>query len=345
MNPLRIRFVTWNMGDNKKTPSEWENELSKMWALTGCDTYPFASNNCFDILAVTVQEDYNGQKYGKFSDMVGKVLNANGNWQIYKSIVAGPPDVFSKPFSVKLYVYINPTLTQQVVVKTASSCHQKQLIFCSKGTAGISLYFPETHGQIILMGSHFPVKPKQLDMGYKQREKAIYESLVDVFNPLKNQASTKTIAIWGGDMNFRRNTPVTDDMSATPVDDQLDHYLATNKSFRLQEAMQKDFQPTCRFNEHLDCKYNESTQTFSESCQLHKCADQSCACNRSNPSATCYDTKRTPSYCDRILFHVDATTEAGANLIPIAYKSWAAPGTSVESSDHNLVWADFVLQW
>ncbi len=330
---MKIRFVTWNMGDNKKTEDEWLSEISKSWSLTTatneteekCDL-PF-SKWCFDMLVVTVQEDYRG---GRFLDSVSRFLGPE--WVVQKSVVNGPPDFLKQPFSVKLYVYakrnILPDGTQ---FNTASVCFKRALTFCSKGTAGVSVEIPGK-GQIILMGSHFPVEPKKLDMGYQARVEAIQSSLKGVFSSLRNPDAPKVVAIWGGDMNFRRDTVVGNVL----VDDQL-------KVAQEQSAF--NVTSSSRFQERRNA---ENELEFPPTCKLHACKHNNCpVCRDRTDDETleaCYEDTRKPSHCDRIMFYVDSVDGSSVNLNPQQYRSWAS-GPGIQISDHNLVWADFELNW
>lgn len=322
---MRVRVITWNMGDNKRSEYEWMAEVSKSWALTSvegaCDA-PL-SKHCFDVLAITVQEDFKGRKFGRFPEAVAAFLG--NEFESHSSIVDGPPDLLNRPFSVKQYVYINRQYAAERGIKFehAGLCLQKKAGMCSKGTAGVAMNIPN-HGQIIFMGSHFPVKVDQLNMGYEKRVGAIQNSLSDVFAKLADP-KVDSVAIWAGDMNFRRNTPADSDDA---VPDQL-NYAMTQGVFSVNGK-----------------SFAEQPLEFPPTCKLHSCKKNDCpVCRDATDDKVieqCYDDHRTPSHCDRVLFFTSAVTPKGVTVLPKLYKAWAN-SDSVKTSDHNLVWADFEI--
>jgi hypothetical protein len=316
------------MGKTRKTKEEWVSEMQKTWALAtngNCSAKKPISKWCFDVLAVTVQEDFRGSKYGQFPDAIGIFLGPD-EWEIHSSVVKGPPDILNRPFTVKMYVYVNKaSMVPGTTFTTAGLCLQKQIkMFCSKGTAGVAMNVPNK-GQVILMGSHFPIKTDQTDMGV-----AIRKSINGVFNRLRSPQSPNVVAIWGGDMNFRRNTAVTTSANQTIwVNDQLNY--ARNQG---------------AFNVNAQQRFEEQPILFPPTCKLHACIKNDCPVCRLETDRSdaakeeCYDKTRTPSHCDRILFFVSGQN---VTLQPKGYKSWA--DGSIKFSDHNLVWADFDLHW
>lgn len=313
---MKLRFVTWNMGDSKKSRQQWENELSKTkeWRKL------FDADD-FDLLVLSTQEDHRAQT---LPEAVSVALLPN--WAVHRSIVKGPLDVLKKPFTVKLFVFVRPGGLPQYTVKEANICFQKQFGFCSKGTAGIALTF-NGENQLIFMGSHFPIVPKDADLGYNRRIKAINTSLRSVFDQLHDNDVSNVVAFWGGDMNFRRNTPVT--VNGNAVEDQLTHALTSAS---------------------LDKNFVEAELMFPPTCKLHACDKHDCPTCRARSDEEyiekCYDTHREPSHCDRILFYTEGKS---VDVNPLVYKSWIDAGSSdsssVSVSDHNLVYADFSLSF
>lgn len=321
---MRIRFITWNMGDNRKTREEWLLEFGKSWKnLLDPREIPDKAGSeeptKYDMLVLSVQEDHrNDSKMGQFAEAVSDFITAiEPTTRIQSSVVNGPPDVFKRPFSVKLYVFL---INGEATFKTAGICFKKTLGYCSKGTAGISVDTP--NGQIVLMGSHFPVSVKEADLGFEKRVAAIRTSLRKVFHRLLNPSAKNVVALWGGDMNFRRAMPVSNVKGAGNVEDQLN--VARD---------QGTFEG-----------FDEAALQFPPTCKLHACSKTHCPDCRTRTDdrliEECYETSRKPSHCDRILFYVSGE---GVDLVPIEYRSWAQG--SVRYSDHNLVWADFVLNW
>jgi len=302
-----VRFITWNMGDNSKSKQLWLSELTQKpeWAsLFDPDTA--------DVIVLSTQEDHR-------ADSLPEALASSllSGWNVHTSIVKGPLDVLKKPFTVKLFVFTRLN-RDDYSVREAHVCFQKQLTFCSKGTAGIALNFADGN-QLVLMGSHFPISPKEEDLGYQRRIKAINTSLRNVFDQLALTNRRNVVALWGGDMNFRRNTPV----QGVVVEDQLSHALSA-----------------------LDSPFMEAELMFPPTCKFHACTKKDCPTCRSRSDEEfiekCYDTHREPSHCDRILYYVEGES---VDVTPKAYRSWVTAGTSVEISDHNMVYADFKIDF
>lgn len=360
---IRIRVATWNLGENKRTQSAWFEAMKKSWGRAEdaqCNQNQPLTRWCFDILVFSVQEDYKGETYGRFPEAIGKYLG--DEWKMEKSIVEGPPEPIAllnkSPFTVKMYVFVNKQFAAQrlpgLSFDFAGVCLQRNLkIFCSKGTAGVSMNVPGK-GQVILMGSHFPVNTKdKATFGYEQRITAISTSLKEVFKTLRKPNVQNVLAIWAGDMNFRANTMVSD---GRVVADQL-KTAQQSGAFNVEPS-----QIAVNTNDAISTPKNVSIKNskkfvempleFPPTCRLRECTSKLCpVCDRSKTEnmnrldneakEKCYDDRRIPSYCDRILFYVSGES---VSLVPIEYKSWST-GQGIEYSDHNLVWADFRLDW
>jgi hypothetical protein len=62
---MKIRMITWNMGTNKNNGSKWKEEIKKLWLNIEqvndnndiCGYSPL-DQKCFDMLILTVQEDW-----------------------------------------------------------------------------------------------------------------------------------------------------------------------------------------------------------------------------------------------------------------------------------------------
>ena len=317
---LRIRVLTWNMGENRRTAKQWkkelnEKELNKSWEV-------LLDTDSFDLLILALQEDNRGLTYGRFPDQVREKLGSG--WVAKKIASSGPPDGLHKPFTVKLYVYYRPKDLPGVWFDQAAVCFKRVLVYCSKATVGIAINVP-SKGQIIAMSSHFPVKTDQADMGYEKRVAAIKTSLQKVFGKLRDDKARNTVALWAGDMNFRRNTPTT------PNGVKIDEQLAV--------AMQEG-----HFKVENEKGFEEHTLSFPPTCKLHACKGECLACRSESDDKRieeCFDHHREPSHCDRVLFFVDGEN---VTLAPKEYKSYSN-SSAVMASDHNLVWADFALKW
>jgi Endonuclease/Exonuclease/phosphatase family 2 len=298
-----------------------------------------------------------------FSDSVGELLNefvedSNDNWEWKHIETKGPPNIMKKPFAVKLFVYFKKNgPLKNASFKYAEACFKKipVLKYCTKATVGISINVPSSNTQIIVMGSHLPVSTKTNDMGYTKRAKAVKLSIEMVYSQLLTP-SENTIVLWGGDMNYRRNTPISE--TGPIVEEQLTYALNDNvfniESGKFSEHV-LEFPPTCKFryckngvcptcrstsdeDSLSDNEYDYSeSESFSES-DFDEDDGGIYTDYMSGGNDNCYDDSRIPSYCDRILYF----TKGDMILTPIRYKSWSK-SKSVQTSDHNLVWADFIL--
>ena len=396
---MKIRMITWNMGTNKNTEAQWKQEINQMWLKiiddTGdCDEHPLTlssssstNKECFDVLIIALQEDWMGE-YGKFAQSVGEILNATtatatatGKWKWQKVESKGPPNFLKKPFAVKLFVYYRENgPLEYATFDYESICFKKTLTFCTKATVGMSIYIPEKKTQLIIMGSHLPVSTKNVDMGYSKRSSAVQKSIEQVYKNLQKKfPNLRNVAsLWGGDMNYRRNTPVT--QSGQSVEEQLTYALQQDNIFRVGETGSAErfqehivsFPPTCKLKhcKKGECpvcrqetdkkdlssdgfdinKFRESLTSvsgeWSESHNNDIDDDEDFSQEESQEESEeldkgtgCYDASRIPSNCDRILYF----SKGDVQLIPKTYKSWSQ-SKAVQTSDHNLVWADFVLQ-
>lgn len=311
---LKLRFATWNMGDSNQNKQQWMNELS-----TKEEWRNLFDPNAADVIVLCTQEDHRADTLPEA--LVSSLLSG---FNVETSVVKGPLDVLKKPFTVKLFVFTRPGLDVRST-NEAHVCFQKQLTFCSKGTAGVALNFAGGN-QLLLLGSHFPIAPKEADLGYQRRIRAIDNSLRSVFNALFDPNARNVVAFWGGDMNFRRNTPTSGD--ETTVEDQLSFALARESVFD-------------------DRKFMEAELMFPPTCKFHACNKKDCPTCRSRSDdeyiEKCYDKHREPSHCDRILFY---TQGESVNIVPVTYKSWVGTSkSSIEISDHNLVYADFEIDF
>lgn len=321
---LRVKVLSWNLGDNRLTQDLWTQEIQKSWQIITMRDY--------DILGICLQEDSRG-KFGKFGEAVADVLK--DEFTMVSNSVEGPPELTKKAFSVRAFIYTRKN--NKDVFPSASPTVRKndvclnRAVYCTKATAGVSIISNTPTGEIMqftLMSSHLPIDTSTKDLGYQARLKAIETSMKDVYDKLEDTTITKRLAVWAGDLNFRDNTPVTP--TGKPFSDQLTYAISTHKEeyFRDFIAPAVDFPPTCK---------------------LVTCDKKTCPRCRVNSgevfSKSCYDThggsgklaEREPSHCDRILYRPDGVTGEVAE-----YKSWG-DSKAVASSDHNLVYATFVI--
>lgn len=338
---LKIRMITWNMGDNKNTASGWMENLRELFERTAgetCVSKPF-HRECFDILVVALQEDYSTENqygYGKIGDMILDLLNEdltgtqNKKWNMTSYETIGSP---TEPYTVKLLIYIK-TEYVSISINKEKICLKGIDIWnkgvCTKGTVGIAL--SNKKNKIVFMNSHLQMNRKSKSFGYNARVDGMISSIKNVLSKLDTDRKN-LVVLWAGDMNFRKNMSIYDNNESFVVDEQLKHALDSNTAIS-----------------YKDNKFQEQPILFPETCKLKYCNDKGCPNCRINTDSkfdnTCYVTdeideklNRKPSYCDRILYLVDGED---MKLQPTKYMSFSKSKV-IARSDHNLVWADFVL--
>lgn len=314
---IRVKILTWNMGDNRKKKEEWADEIKKSWSIITIKDY--------DVLGLCLQEDNRGQ-YGKMADAVAEYLQSE--FVAVNHAVEGPPEISKLGFSVRAFLYLRRSMFTNYSVRRNDIC-LKRTVFCSKATAAVSVIAPlDGHVvQIILMSSHLPFDPKRDDLGYPERIKAVGQTFSEVYDNIVDESVSERVAFWAGDLNFRNDAPIN--AGGNPMKDQLDYTFSVRppQFFRDFVEPEVEFPPTCKM----------------VTCDRGTCP----ACrNRSNEryDHTCYaqevddGIKRTPSHCDRILYRAD-----GVEGEIVEYKSWGR-AQATQISDHNLVLATFVIQ-
>jgi len=305
---LKIRVISWDIGSIKKDRKAWSQELQKSWDIV--------MKRDFDILALCVQEDWNG-KYGNLGESIGKKLE-DGYVMAYH-VLNGPPDILKNPFSVKVFLYMKKTkgVAPNYSIAKDDVCLSRT-VFCTKAAVGVSL---SIFGfQIIVISANLPTDPEKEDYGYKSKLKAMDKLFTKVYEKLVDHSVQQRVSIIAGNLNFRDNTPITD--GGSEVEDQLKYAMeGEKKTFRnFVEGDIKAFPPTCKLRTakmraELPCRKGTITKF--------------------DPS--CYQNEERPSHCDRILYRLDNLT---GRLL--SYKSWGT-ADSIDFSEHNLVYADFEI--
>lgn len=279
---FRVRVITWNMGENKKSQLDWAGELRQNWEIITKQDY--------EVLFLTVQEDEGGSAFAKAVEgAIGKK---------YDLLIQESTSVPFVKFSIKGLLFTRSTLRPLLSSpKAEKTCLQS---ICTKSTVGMSLLIGE-QVQLIFMGSHFPVDTKKADLGFDERVKAGEKSLTKVFNQLRDPKKTRFAAFWAGDLNFRF-------LSGT---DQLSRAGRFGWS---EEVI--TFPPTCKMTTKGTCDRKQSDKTR---------------------QAGCYEDKRQPSWCDRILYR-----GSSGLIVPGKYLSYS-DAKAIQESDHNMVYGDFEL--
>lgn len=315
--PVRIRVITWNMGEIRLTIDQWKQELLTNWN--------FVTKRDFDLLCLCLQEDSRG-KYGKLGDAMGSLLQSE--FTMVSNSVEGPPEVTGQSFSVRAYIFARKTIFINPAIRKNDVC-LKRTVYCTKGTAGVSLIviIGGYNVQILLMSSHLPVSTTVEDFGYEERVQAVKKSMESVYDTLVQTPISKRIAFWAGDLNFREQTPVK--AGGVPFD-QLEYAKSVRPAKFWREFIEPEvaFPPTCKLaickNKQCPVCRNKSDQAYNKECYIHE-------------SVTVLGKVKEyqPSHCDRIHFRADDVSGE-----VVEYRSWSESPV-VGESDHNLVLATF----
>jgi len=328
---LRVKILTWNMGDAKLTQDEWQKELIRSWEII--------SKRDFDILGICLQEDSAGS-YGKFGQTVEAAL-ADAYVSVSNAVI-GPPTVGKiGSFAVKAFLFIKKARNIQYDIAKADTCLSRT-VFCTKSTVGISLVTRKDASnagfQFILMSAHLPVDTSQDDFGYSERIKAVDKSFRRVYEKLVDQGVQQRVSVFAGDFNFRDNTPITE--RGVPVRDQLAYAMSDisgdKRTFRsFVEADVTKFPPTYKLRTSVDgvvpkCR-ETSDSNYDPSCYIQ----QTGKTRRRGFFGKKREVIEEPSHTDRILYRGD-----NIQFKLLSYKSWGRDD-AISASSHNLVYADF----
>lgn len=309
---LRVKIITWNLGDNKLTQAEWLDEIKKSWSIITVKDY--------DVLGLCLQEDSRG-KFGKLAEAIAQFLGPE--FSVASDSVEGPPEISKLSFSVRAYLYLRKSIFRNPSIKTQDACLARA-VYCTKSSAGVSV-IAVIDGkilQILLISSHLPINTKKEDLGYAERIAAVKRTFEEVYDKIVDRTIPQRVAFWGGDLNFRSDTPTHE--GGNPMKDQLLYAFSTRPASFFREFAEPDveFPPTCKMVtcDKLNCPAcrNRSGQTFNPTCYVQEGAKGGIT--------------RHPSHCDRILYRAD---DVDGEIID--YKSWGGART-LQHSDHNLVY-------
>lgn len=308
---LRVKIITWNLGDNRLTQDEWLSEIKKSWSIIMVRDY--------DVLGVCLQEDWRGA-YGKLADAIALILK--DEFIVASDSVEGPPEITKLSFSVRAYLYLRKKIFINPIIKTQDTCLSRA-VYCTKSSAGVSTIIPMPGGKIIqitLISSHLPINNKKDDLGYAERVVAVKKTFDEVYDKLVDTTVPMRLAFWGGDLNFRDNTPIQ--AGGPPMKDQLLYLFSVRPSsfFREFEEPAVEFPPTCKMvscdKKNCPVCRNRSGTTLNPTCYVEEGK---------------HGVARVPSHCDRILYRSD-----GVDGEIVNYTSWGG-SRAIQGSDHNLV--------
>jgi hypothetical protein len=328
---LRIRVITFNLGDNEKTQDQWLDELKTWKELNRFD---------YDILGFALQEDFaNFLAYGHLMQALTMFLSQNG----FKLAVSDStnPLKFNEPFAVKAALFIRSSIFDRSFIAPTAYIAKKSIclgswlrrLACTKASVGVSIRLGAPYMlHLTLIGSHMPIETKKEDLGYEARISAMNQTVNSVVNKLVTPSSNSnmdTLLIWTGDLNFRKDLQ---------RNDQLTKALEASSGFG------------------MGLKENvELLASINPTCKLVSChGGQQCPNCRQNPQtadAACFDAggkhgkapkvPRVPSNCDRVLYRFWPRDNNDQRLSAKKYAAFVE--NAVLQSDHNAVKADFEL--
>lgn len=324
-NSLRLRVLTFNLGENKKSKAEWEQEFAQ---------WPMLTDKQYDLLSVALQEDFATQlAQGKLRQALTEFMAKQGYAEAVKASTT--PAKINEPFAVKGVTFVRkdiydsaflaPNNAREPYVSTKTLCLGAGLkkVACTKATVGIKTVLGGPYSlDYTFLASHMPINTKVDDLGYAERVEAMKQSVAKVVLPLTPATPKNRLLVWAGDLNFRTDAGGKDQLTEALRSEQ-----GFGISLREDEARLLQMKPTCK---------------------MVPCTDQACPICRqrvSESDPTCYQTEtkkgqRVPSRCDRVL-HAFVPRSSASSVTQTAYNAFSAP--AVRISDHNAVVADFVL--
>jgi len=309
---LSFIVITWNMGKSLKKITDWNTELQK-WTLV---------DPKIDIICIGIQET--NRTCG--SQLLPQALQAK--LPDHYIITAGEGSMLPGiNFHVYGYVCIRRSVTDAEIAISKSICINKYMM-CTKPSVGIGINIGCK--SLLFIVSHLPINVKDHEtLGFAERIDAIEKINKELIQPLSTKMGTqKPLVFWAGDMNFRIQdnleqlkcfmTACGDGLHKDFGCDSLISQKLLNKCTHI-----KDFTESPR-----DPKYNKSCRYVeydNKTARLDlggisrpgKTDDKDIFTDiRISDLEEKYDPKRTPSYCDRILY----TSDRGIKID--TYSSW-----------------------
>lgn len=333
---LKLRVITFNLGDNKKTQDQWLSELQTWKELNQMD---------YDILSFALQED--------FADMLesGHLIKALTMYLENHYMLAvsdsTKPLKFNEPFSVKAATFVRKDIYAKSFIQPTTYIPKKSIclgaglkrLACTKASVGISVRFGAPYNlNYTFIGSHMPIETKTPDLGYQARLDAMNQTINAIVKPLLFPLvnNSNTLLVWAGDLNFRKDLQSKDQLAIA-----------------LQQNIDAGFGNQTGFGIGLE-ENIKLLSTIQPTCKLVTCNGANCPNCRRHPeiaNSACYDSgakhgkepkvPRLPSNCDRVLYRFWPSTSKPALLDCKEYAAFVE--SAVLQSDHNAVKADFTI--
>ena len=305
MSDLSVRIITWNVGDSPKhftTADQWTAELKK-WPL-GND----------DIIFITLQETSKELGSKIFADALIQKLDS------YKIFYEGEGPKIGPDFYVFSYLCVkksitikNPPIPNNKKDKTIDAGCIYKFGSCTKPSVGIGAEINGT--KLVFVGSHLPINTKDKEnasLGYAERIDAIQKMQKEVIQDVENAIGGSDVVFWTGDFNMRVQTDGMEQLEIA-LKKELSDFTEPDKTY---------VRRTCRIKEKGE---TDDLDTYIKT--------------RLSDDDNKFDTKRKPSYCDRVIYR-----DPGRKFKLTEYYSWPKANTpkdkvpdSIVHSDHDMV--------
>lgn len=320
----RILAITWNLAGKatRMNRKQWHASLSgQAWArwlrsrIQKMDEPPV-------LVALALQEWNPSNKFPHaFHDWLGKAAaKTEARYLRYSYELKPLGGLFGRDFSQNLTLFVRADRAKGWKVSKAGQVCFGASKTCVKGSLVAQIESKRSRGanvapaRWLIVASHFPFGGEDNVAGRNQA----YRKTLKSVRALRDRESGQVI--WMGDLNYRMR-------AAAAHRDQLLDSMQRNLAFQGFEEGPGNrgpfsfFHPTCKLQplgKRADAKRRNALLQA-----------------RRKGSSKAYVSKRTPSYCDRILVrNTSATTTRQRRLIPETYES-VVEGTL--ESDHNAV--------
>lgn len=303
-NQLSVKIITWNMGKSVTEihKDEWPTEIKK---------FEFDSVKS-DIIFITLQETTK-----EIGDYFKPLLQAE--LSEYTIFSEGNGSNLAKSFFVYGYLCVKNNAPHIIINKHPiendvndktidNTCITKNFV-CTKPSVEFGIVINNI--KLIFIASHLPIITKNdPSLGYKERKLAMKTIFKNVEKTVSKAIGGYNIIFWAGDMNYRINSDGSEQLHTLLNDlpNELPHLIGFKET-------EKTFSPTCRFVEYHGQNFDEFV--------------------KQRP----YDSKRIPSFCDRIIYKGDFAPLKYYNLV----KELKEYPLSIAYSDHEPVVLEGVI--
>lgn len=306
---------------------EWQREFSTVndWKMLESPGFNTKENNPPHWWVICTQEDTYDSPFTKafHSEILGRKYRLLNSFAYKGSTIQSARNTVHPRYHVHLSIFIpfSYTLSQPDIDIQIYHHTEKGLIKLVRGIAQKNNKMSEAIriGDIMFIGSHFPFYP--FDENYVKAREQAFLGMVNVF-----MKSPSNYLFMLGDMNFRSSR---DAHQPDIVKDQL------------QDILDKKLENLY----YMDFAFPNDTPVISPTCKMAITRKPTDLCTnkldyigiKDNYPKSCFNAKRTPSLCDRILY----VTKPQSNSSSIHVKSIEVlEFGAIRQSDHNAVYAE-----